>query len=1412
MKSCPIPNLLTLSVLAVLIQLGAQAAVIQNVAINAVSTEYLSGTDQRRATNTVNGVGLYGDIHTTSAAGAMWLSLPATPSTVVGQQFITYDLGSVHTINRMKVYNYNELQSGVNVLTRRGVKQADISVAGEDLVFSTNLPNQTLTRATGLFTNVADTIPMGVSARYVRFNVRTNYNTTEGDFRVGLSKVLFIDDSVPPTVKLATRAYSGRRVTVQFSESVLPSTATNVANYAITNGGNNITISNAVMGTYNDTVILSTSLMDSNLVTTLSAQNVKDASNIISIANTNITVDPELILWLKADAGVTTDGSGNVTQWNDQSGLSNTAISIVTPTLVPSAVNGQPAVHFDGTSQYMEVTHNQSLVAPRDITVYAVLSLDTLAAPGQGPISKAQVNIPASFDMQIVATTGKPSFVRGNGSGFTTLGTSGGALVINQYYIVAVVMSGTNVNHFLNGNFNGAVSTVVGPGDTGSPIRLGRRSDGAVNLRGNLVETMVFKGAVSDVERASIDAYLGTKYGISVIALAITSQPANATRLVGQNATFGVTAIAGSPNINYQWQKNNVNIAGATNSTYVTPPVVIGDNNATYRAIVSTSLGITNTSTAATLTVLADTQPPTIYSATRTTGSLSNILVVFSEPVTSVSALNAANYTLDNGAVVTGVAAGASGNQVVLTTSVMDTNTFYYLASHNVQDLNGNIAATAAAPVLPVGAALWVRADSGVFTNATGQATEADDQSTNRNNALQYGSPLLMPTLVPNAMNGQPTFRFDGASNYFQVASSPSIALTSDLTIYAVANFSDYAAGRHILGKTLVNQPAPYDFYVLNSTSVRLYRGNGTVNANVAGTAPPPAGENHVISVSMQGTAVSHYVDGAVKGTGTLSTTIADSGTPLRIGSRNDLFQFMKGDISEVMVFGSALSAADRRIVDSYLAIKYFPFTFAQQPADATKLEGQTADFTVVASQGGAAFRYQWQKNLVDISGATNATYTTPLLTQADSGTTFRVVVTIPGAGTTNSASATLTVLPDNESPTVASAGRKLWSHNEIVVIFSESVDPATATNAANYTVDNGVSISSVRMGDAPNKIILTTSTLSDGVAYSVTVANVKDLYNNTIVTATVPSGLYPPSLALWLKADAGVIADGSGLVSEWDDQSGNGNHVSQTGGTEFMPLLVPAGINAKPTIRFDPNSTGATNFLIAASSPTLAITGDLTLYAVAKFPDYAQQREILGKTTANRPASFDWYINTTPSNPLYRGNGTVNAFVNAQTIPSVNQPHLMAVTMQGTTVRHYLDTITNGVGTLNTTLGDNGDALGIGIRSDITNHLRGDLSEIMILSSAVSDADRAAIDSYLAVKYSILAGAPPKLTITTGAGNNVVLSWPTPNLPFALESKSDLAQVSWAPVTDPVVISGATSSVTITNSVGQKFYRLREQ
>jgi Zn-dependent metalloprotease len=81
-----------------------------------------------------------------------------------------------------------------------------------------------------------------------------------------------------------------------------------------------------------------------------------------------------------------------------------------------------------------------------------------------------------------------------------------------------------------------------------------------------------------------------------------STQPVSKTITVGQTTTFSV-AVSGNPAPSLQWQKNGVNIPGATSSSYTTPAVTYpADNNAGY-TVVATNSWASRSSDAAILTV-----------------------------------------------------------------------------------------------------------------------------------------------------------------------------------------------------------------------------------------------------------------------------------------------------------------------------------------------------------------------------------------------------------------------------------------------------------------------------------------------------------------------------------------------------------------------------------------------------------------------------------------------------------------------------------------------------------------------------------------------------------------------------------------------------------------------------------------
>lgn len=91
------------------------------------------------------------------------------------------------------------------------------------------------------------------------------------------------------------------------------------------------------------------------------------------------------------------------------------------------------------------------------------------------------------------------------------------------------------------------------------------------------------------VEICSIAAVLAIGLSCGAAAPRITSHPASQNVLVGQQATFSVTATGSG--LEYSWWRDNTRISGADSSTYTIPATTASDDGAEIHAVVSNSGG-----------------------------------------------------------------------------------------------------------------------------------------------------------------------------------------------------------------------------------------------------------------------------------------------------------------------------------------------------------------------------------------------------------------------------------------------------------------------------------------------------------------------------------------------------------------------------------------------------------------------------------------------------------------------------------------------------------------------------------------------------------------------------------------------------------------------------------------------------
>ncbi|MBC7918736.1 MAG: hypothetical protein H7Y28_13085 [Rhodoferax sp.] len=227
---------------------------------------------------------------------------------------------------------------------------------------------------------------------------------------------------------------------------------------------------------------------------------------------------------------------------------------------------------------------------------------------------------------------------------------------------------------------------------------------------------------------------------VNAVPPTISTQPQSASADDGATATFSVVAAGSSP-LTYQWLKNNVAIASATNASYTTADLALTDDRSQYSVIVSNAAGsITSSVAAATVRPLApgfasplqsvtvrDGAPVTLVSAAKGTLPL---VYQWSRNGVPISGATAASYAFnakiaDSGARFSVAVTNAFGSATSAVATVnVDANAPFFIAQpiSVIATTSDTATFTATASGTPPLAYQWQRSDDGgtEWTNVAG--------------------------------------------------------------------------------------------------------------------------------------------------------------------------------------------------------------------------------------------------------------------------------------------------------------------------------------------------------------------------------------------------------------------------------------------------------------------------------------------------------------------------------------------------------------------------------------------------------------------------------------------------------------------------------------------------------------------
>jgi len=304
-------------------------------------------------------------------------------------------------------------------------------------------------------------------------------------------------------------------------------------------------------------------------------------------------------------------------------------------------------------------------------------------------------------------------------------------------------------------------------------------------------------------------------------------------------------------------------------------------------------------------------------------------------------------------------------------------------------------------------------------------------------------------------------------------------------------------------------------------------------------------------------------------------------------------------------------------------------------------------------------------------------------------------------------------------------------------------------------------------------------------------------------------------NIALWLTADTGVQADSNGLVSVWADQSGLGNDALQANPGN-QPIYVANAIQGRPAVQFGISG----NQLLTIAGQVLTGTQFTIVAVINDQASNATSRVLLSSFT-----------NTSSAPPVSLG--LSEGYPNPVSVQFSQEFGPGAAILGGPQHVSVLSAVvTNGPGCSNTTsLYQNQRLIGTAtLPCSVTNTLagpyaigalsggsgdtfwRGEIAEVLVYNTGLSQTEMQQVYGYLQAKYVVLPGTPQiaSLQITN---NSVLITFNTEaNRTYLLQAADSLGPnpMHWVTITK-IFSAPRPATVVVPDSLSraQRFYRL---
>ena len=238
------------------------------------------------------------------------------------------------------------------------------------------------------------------------------------------------------------------------------------------------------------------------------AESKKDFGVAFSAAGDDFTPNDvdNLIVWLKADAGITKDGSDLVSQWDDQTtgGSNDVAQSTAgdKPEWIDDVQNGLPIVSFDDDFLQKATWSGGAISQP--ITIFLVLKNRRSSSNEEYFYDSG-----SSDRTALIKSTGDTYYPYAEGGGWQTDITTD----TTDFHYLTILYEGASSTFRLDGGAETDSGAVDGDA-TMTGLTLGERGSGGTDSQCYIGEIMVYDADVSDSDRTLLETYLKDRWDL----------------------------------------------------------------------------------------------------------------------------------------------------------------------------------------------------------------------------------------------------------------------------------------------------------------------------------------------------------------------------------------------------------------------------------------------------------------------------------------------------------------------------------------------------------------------------------------------------------------------------------------------------------------------------------------------------------------------------------------------------------------------------------------------------------------------------------------------------------------------------------------------------------------------------------